>query len=245
MTIEHHIHRVSQLINRNSPAIMTAAGITGTVTTAYLAAKAGYQSAVILHGQDSHEDPIEDIKEKTKQVWRLYIPPVVSGVVTITAIGFASRSYNKRTAAAVSAYTLTERAFTEYRDRVVDEIGKQKEEMLRADIASDVIRNNPPNDTSIIVSSGSVMCCELYTKRYFTSDMETLRKAQNDINAMIVGSVYVTLDEFYDHIGIPHTSHSSELGWDSDKLLELRFTTVLSEDGRPCLAFDYNYIKPI
>jgi hypothetical protein len=89
------------------------------------------------------------------------------------------------------------------------------------------------------------MCCELYTRRYFMCDMEQLRKAQNDINAQIVNDLYVTLDEFYDKISIMPTAHSSELGWDSDRLMELEFSTVLSEDGRPCLAFDYNYIKPI
>ncbi len=97
----------------------------------------------------------------------------------------------------------------------------------------------------IIVGNGTVLCCELYTNRYFRSDMESLRKAQNDINAMIISDLYVTLDEFYNLIGLPYTSKSSDLGWNFDKLMELQFSTVLSEGGEPCLAFDYNYTKSI
>ncbi len=75
--------------------------------------------------------------------------------------------------------------------------------------------------------------------------METLKKAQNDINARIINEMYVTLDELYDILGLSYTSNSSELGWNSDKLMELRFSTVMAEGGEPCLAFDYNYTKPI
>ncbi len=75
--------------------------------------------------------------------------------------------------------------------------------------------------------------------------METLRKAQNDVNARVVNDMYVTLDEFYDIVGLSHTSNSNNLGWDSTKLMELLFSTVLGEGGEPCLAFEYNYTKPL
>jgi hypothetical protein len=90
-----------------------------------------------------------------------------------------------------------------------------------------------------------VLCCELYTRRYFKSDMEALRKAQNDINSKIIHELYVTLDELYNLLGLTSTSVSGNLGWDSDKMLELQFSTVLTENGEPCLAFEYNYLKPL
>jgi hypothetical protein len=75
--------------------------------------------------------------------------------------------------------------------------------------------------------------------------METLRKAQNDLNQRLVGGVYCTLDEWYDLIGLDYTKASNNLGWTSDKQMKLEFTTCLSQDGRPVLAFEYNYIKPL
>ena len=75
--------------------------------------------------------------------------------------------------------------------------------------------------------------------------METLRRAENQLNKLIVNDLYVTLDEFYDILGLPGTSVSQSVGWNSDRLMELQFSTVISEDGEPCLAFDYNYVKPI
>lgn len=75
--------------------------------------------------------------------------------------------------------------------------------------------------------------------------MESLRKAENKLNSRLNREMYARLSDFYSLVGLPYTSNSEEIGWDSDKLLELRFTTVLSDDGRPCIAFDYNYTKPM
>ena len=57
--------------------------------------------------------------------------------------------------------------------------------------------------------------------------------------------LYATLDDFYDIIGLGKTGLSTDLGWDSDRLLEIKLSTVLTEDNRPCLAFDYNYTKKV
>jgi hypothetical protein len=75
--------------------------------------------------------------------------------------------------------------------------------------------------------------------------METLKKAENTINHKINHELYVRLDDFYDLLGLEPTSISNDLGWDSDKLLELQFTPVFSEDGEPCLAFEYSYLKSL
>jgi hypothetical protein len=71
--------------------------------------------------------------------------------------------------------------------------------------------------------------------------METLRKAQNDLNAQMIRQDQVSMEEWYYIIGLAPTSYSSDIGWVSDKMMELEFTSVLTEDGRPCLAFTYNY----
>lgn len=251
MTIDNHIRRVGQLANRNAPVLLTAVAITGVAATAYLAAKASWNAREAIQEEESQNGvpDDEDVNARTirraKLVWKLYIPPAVAGTATIGSVVLASRSHSKRTAAAVSAYAITEKAFVEYKGKVIDELGKHKEQKIRDEMAEDKLSKSPVSTQTVIAGSGTVLCCELYTKRYFMSDMETLRKAQNDVNANVVTDLYVTLDTFYEKIGLQPTSHSGELGWDSDKLMELEFTSVISEDGRPCLAFEYNYVKPI
>lgn len=241
MNLQLILSKVVSSAKSHSPEILTALGVSGVITTAYLTNRAATQVA-----RDEDADPWASNKEKIKKYWKVYLPPAISGGVTIACIIGGSKSAGRRTAAAVTAYSLTERAFSEYKEKVVEQIGKGKEQKLRDDIAQDRVTKNPPGSREVIIlGAGNVLCCELFTGRYFRSDMEALKKAQNEVNAMVVNDLYVAIDSFYDIIGLSHTSNSDKIGWDSDKLMELQFSTVLSDNGEPCLAFEYNYTKPL
>lgn len=232
--------RAGQVLKANSPAILTALGVSGTITTAYLTGKASYRAARRL----GEEPAWMSNREKVELVWDLYIPATVSGAITIGCIIGATRVSSKRAAAAYSLVTLSEKAFEEYREKVVEKLGERKEQSVRDEIAQSRVDANPPG-SAIVVGSGSVLCCELFTMRYFQSDMETLRKAENTINAKLNSHDYATMDDFYYLIGLGSTSESAAIGWESDRLMSLDFTTTLSGDGKPCLAFGYNYTRPL
>lgn len=232
-----------KLVRVHSPAILTAFGVSGALTTAYLAGKASYEAAGKLQKLDDYE--YLTTKEKVEMVWELYIPAAISGVITVGCIIGANHVSSKRTAAAYSLLAVSENAFTEYREKIVEQIGAKKEETIRDDIAQDRINKNPPGSNIIIAGTGEVLCCEMFTGRYFQSDMETLRKAENDINSTLIREMWVPLSELYYILKLPYTSHCGEVGWEAGSPLELKFSTVMSEDNRPCIAFDYNYIKPL
>jgi hypothetical protein len=239
-------HQLEKSLKSNSPAILTALGVSGTITTAYLVGRASYDASNVIRDAECYEarenNPMT-LKEKVERVWPLYIPAGVSGVATIGCILFASRVSARRTAAITAAYSISEKAFTEYKDKVIEKYGDKKEKEVRDEIAQDRVRNN--SSGMIVGGPGKVLCYEMYTDRYFESDMETLRRAENDINAKLLRELWVTLSDFYYILGLPNTSNSSDVGWDSDVLMHLEFSTTMSEDNRPCIAFEYNYIKPL
>lgn len=255
------LNKTLQLIKSNSPEILTALGVSGVVTTAYLTGKATVKAVDVIEREKEEfrktgktrfgsPDPASDslwTKKQTAQLlWRIYIPAGVLGALTVGCIICASKTNSKRTAAAVTAYSLTERAFAEYKEKVVEQIGQGKEQKLRDELVQEKIDRQPVGNREVVIlGGGNVLCCELYTHRYFRSDMELLRKAQNDLNHRLANRIYVTLDEWYDMLGLSFTSDSNHMGWDSDKLMELNFSTALSDAGEPCLAFEYNYVKPL
>jgi hypothetical protein len=230
-------NKAERLVQNNSSSILTAFGISGTIGTAYLTGKASFKAAYILA-----EEKVEP-KDAVKKVWKLYIPAGVSGVATIACIVGVSKIGSRRTAAITAAYSLSEKAFTEYKSKVVETLGEKKEKKIRDEVYETKMSNNPPSSLGIVLAgTGDVLCCETWTGRYFNSDMETIRKAVNVINAKLNREMEATLSDFYYLIGIPTTSSSSYSGWNSDKLMDLEFSTLL-HDGRPCLAFEYNYVK--
>lgn len=244
------VNEVTHILKRNAPVILSSTAITGVVTTAYLSAKASIRAHDRISAyRHTHDNPDMSRQEKLKKqiplCWKLYIPAVASGAVTIGCIVGTTRVTNKRAAAAQAAFVLSERAYAEYRNKVIEDLGERKDQGIRDSIAEDKVRNNPPPANLIIGGAGSVLCCELQTGRYFSSDMESLRRAENEINARLVRQDSATLDDLYYLIGLSSTSNSGDMGWNSDKLLTFEFTSVLDDQGRPCLAFEYNYIRPL
>lgn len=241
---------VQKFSSDNSPTILTAIAVAGTLSTTVLTARASFKAAEAIREEerlltliDTAREPVElDGREKVKLVWKLYIPAATSAGTTIACIVGANTISMRRGAALATAFSLSESAFQEYKSKVIEQIGANKEQKVRDDIARDRMVNDPVSSKQVIIAAGGdVLCYETMTGRYFKSDMETLRQAQNMLNARIISESYVSLNEFFDAIGLQKTGYGEEVGWTVDKLLELQFSTVLSEDGRPCLAVGYNY----
>ena len=237
-------------IKANSSVILSVAAGIGTITTAVLVGKASFDAANIIRTHEEQNapaiNPKERLKDRTRLVWKLYIPSAVSTVSTIICIVGAKRMETQKTIAANAALAVAERAYSDYRDKVVEELGPRKDQAIRDKVVADQIANNPsPSQDVLVTGPGNVLCCELFTMRYFACDMEKLRKAQNELNARLLKHDYATFNDFYYLIGLSQTSASGNLGWTSDKLMELIFSTTLSDDGRPCITFEYNYTKPL
>lgn len=238
MSLSELAKRAEKFLADNSPTILTAVGVTGTITTAFLTGRATFRAAEILRLEREAEPDIT-WKDEIRLVWHLYIPAAGTLTFTIASIIFANRIGMRRAAAMAAAYSVSERAFAEYKEKVVERIGKQRETNIRDEIAQERIDRTISKEV-IMTDGGSVLCFDTMSGRYFESDMERIRKAQNDINYQILNDTYATLHDFYNFIGLPPTRYSNEVGWGSTKLLEIQFSTCLSENNRPCISIDYS-----
>jgi hypothetical protein len=223
--------RAGKFAADNSPAILTAIGVTGTLTTAYLTGKATIKAASIL----AEKSPNLEFKEKAELVWKQYIPAVGTAVVTIACIVTANRIGTRRIAALATAYNLAEKAALQYKDKVVETIGKKKEENIRAAMAQDEVDRHPiSRETVFIENGGGDLFRDSWSGRYFNSTKVALEKAMNAINYQLTHEYSASLSDFYDLVGLDRTEESDMIGWNSDCHLELQFDWASSADDRPC-----------
>lgn len=233
----------------HSPQILTAIGVAGTISTAVLTGKATIKAVRLMDARQRELDAagtthVIDFKEKVANTWKLYVPPVAAGVLTVASIITATQIGTRRAAAMASAVVISEKAFGEYKEKVLEKMGENKERAVRDDIAQDRVRNNPVTETTIYAArgTGKDLCYEPYTGRYFLSGMEDIKKAQNDLNYQVLNNYYASMSDFYDLLGLDRTKLSDDMGWNSDELLEIQFSSVLSDDDRPCLVMDYKVV---
>lgn len=247
MPISDVAKNIEKFALNNSPAILTSIAVTGTLTTAVLAGKASFKAAAIIAEAEadkaaSYEDtePLTR-NEKAALVWTAYIPAAGSCITTILAIVAVNQIGSRRTAAMAAAYSMTEKAFGEYREKVVTKFGEKKSRDVDDEIAQDRVNANPPSQKQLVmIGDNEVLCYDQFSGRYFNSTMDKIRKACNDINFRILHRDYANLNDFYEELGLDTVNMGDEYGWDTGSKLELRISTVLSTDDRPCIAIDYN-----
>lgn len=239
MNIPELAKNAGKIIQANSPSILSGLAVTGVVMSSVFAVR-GTPRALqdIAHAASEQTAPLTRW-DKVRLTWRYYVPALCMGAATIACIVGANSISARRNAALVSVYSLTEKALSEYKAKVVETLGEQKETAIRDSIAQDRVDATPLSSREVIITGGGdVLCFDPLSSRYFTSNIEAIRKAQNDINEQVINFSYATLNDFYQKIGINDTSLGEDLGWNTDKLLEVKFSPTMSEDDKPCISLD-------
>jgi hypothetical protein len=229
-------------ITKHSPEILTGIGIAGMITTTIMAVRATPKALILIEERKEEIDvdkltPIELIKT----TWTCYIPAAITGGLSIICLIGASSVNARRNAALATAYTLSESALKEYQEKVIETIGEKKEQTVRDAIAKDRIDKNPVSSREVIITEkGNTLCYDAISGRYFKSDIDKIKKAENELNRRMRDEMYISLNEFYYEIGLNPIGIGDDLGWNIDHgYIELSFSSQLADEGTPCLVIDY------
>ena len=263
-SIVNFFNGVRSTMDKHSPEILTGIGIAGTITTTVLAVKATPKALELIEEAEykKEEETVvynckvnkvsecisSDLKplEVVKAAWKPYIPAAITGSLSVVCIVGASRVNFKRNAALATAYTLSEKVLKDYKDSVVETIGEKKEEKIKEKVAQKKVDKQPASKSEVVMvnSDGNVLFLEPVSNRYFKSDVESIRKIVNDLNYRLTTGTeeYISLSEFYDEIGLSHTSISDEIGWNiyRDGQIAVDMPSAKTDKGEPCLVLDYN-----
>lgn len=243
------IKSVEKTLIKHSPEILTGIGIAGAISSTVLAVKAT-PKAIRLIEEKKKETKTEKLPgvEILKTTWKCYAPSAVTGILSYTCLIGACSVNTRRNAAIAAAYKLSETALSEYKESVIETVGEETEKEIRDKVAKKKVSKDVPNKSDIIITEkGNTLCFDPLSGRYFKSDAMKIKKAENSINESILVDAFnagVSLNDFYNEIGLPPTNLGNTLGWNLDNLLNIDFSSqIAGEDsvyeGMPCLVIDY------
>lgn len=237
---------LAAFIKNNTPALLTAVGITGFVSTALLTAKAGAEGERILEqerwdraqaGHKLHGETITN-REAIELTWKQYIPAGITLLISAGCVIGSHKLSAKHQAALLGIATMSEGYLADYKEKVIEVIGEKAEKEIVNQVATDRIERAQPNISQVLIAEEEVWCFDTITSREFKSTVERLRRAENEINHQTQHDWCASLNDFYDKVGLPRAEIGEDIGWNSDKLLDLQITTTKFKD-KPMLAVDY------
>lgn len=228
----------------HSPLILTTAGIVGLVTSGILAARATLKLEDTLEVIDDAKNIAKKkndrgefegkafqrqmLKIHTKgavDMVKLYGPSVTLGVVSIVCIAGAHNILSKRNVALVAAYKGLEETYSEYRRRVIEEFGEDKDREFRTPKFHTVEETDEKTGEAKLVNkpvSGTVSPA-MYGRLFDNTNVNAvgnplynkifLEGKQNYINDLLVARGHVFLNDVYDQLGFERTKPGSVVGW--------------------------------
>lgn len=238
------IARQALLAKKHSPVILFGAGVVGMVGTVVSASTAtlkleetlketqeNFSKAKSLRDQGRDDYTEQDYQKDmgilyargAVAVCKLYAPAICLGVVSVAALTGSHVILTKRNTALMGAYAVLEKGFKEYRQRVEDEFGEEKERELRYDLQTETAKNPVTGKDEEVKVAGPNSGYSIYA-RFFDElckdwsnvpeyNVMFLRAAENYFNHRLTSVGHVFLNEVYDHIDVPRTKQGAVVGW--------------------------------
>lgn len=241
MKIPSLIRDAQTFIDKNSPQILTAFAVAGTALTGYLAAKGGMKAAKDIQDFEAKENGLwiqSTTQEKVLITWKSFAPAVVVGTGTAACMVMATKIGLSRSAALGAALVVVERNNEQYRAKVKEILGQNKDTKVVDEMAKDQVAAMPSSSLPL-PREGEQTFVDAWTGRAFSTTMETINKHVNDFNKEILYGGYADLNGFYKRLGLAEITEGDEIGWSKGDLLELVYTTTLKDD-RAVVVFTFD-----
>lgn len=244
------VKTIGKFIGKNSPTILTGMCIIGFGTAVVYSAKKAPEAKEKLDKakEEKKEESGEDLTviETAKVLAPIYWP-VAALMVVSTACGISANTINiKRNAALASAWAIADTTLTEYRKEVVNEIGERKEEKVRQKVveAKQQIVGDPVDDNIFYTNLGSTLCFDAMSGRYFMHDIDSIKRAINNLNFRMIDEMYISLNDLYYELGLPYITIGDDLGWNvDDGPINMTYTSGLTKNDKPYFGIDA-FLKP-
>jgi hypothetical protein len=224
-----------------SPTLLFGVGVVGVVTAAVLASRATLKLDEVL---EEHQEILEKINlaeniegysEKDQKhdkmvllartsgkIMKLYLPSVAVGLLSICSLTGSHIILTRRNVALTAAYAALDKGFRDYRDRVIAEYGKDKDDEYRYGYELREFAEDTPE--GVVVKAVKVAKDASVHARFFDetcADWQRtweynrffLQAKQNYLNNLLQSRGHVFLNEVYDALGMERSRAGAVLGW--------------------------------
>lgn len=273
---------------KHSPEILIGAGVVGVIGSLVMTIKATRKVDPVIEKHKKAVDKIHEIvedaedKEEIKEVVRkettkvyfktglefakLYAPAVGLCALSLTGIIASNHILNKRNASLVAAYSVLEKSYKEYRNRVVDRFGEETDYRLLHGVKT------VTTEETIVDSKGKEKIKKTETEvadkdasgylKYFTRKnpnwdenedfiLSFLNARQSMLNDTLKSKGWISLNDVYDALDFEKTKAGMVVGWVYDKKhpvgdnyiqFNVRKCTISNENGvfEDAYSIDFN-----
>lgn len=210
---------------QQSPHAFFALGLLGSVTSTVLACRATLKLRETLDTIEADVKATEEMTDPKDKVYvyvragvqlsKLYAPAVVVGAGSVALLTGSHVQLTRRNTALMAAYATLQKAYEEYRARVMEEFGEDREKHLHLGTQA----GTKKGETPLVLANGRSPYARFFDEvsREWKKDAELNRMyiecQQNWANQLLRMRGHVFLNEVYDSLDIERTPEGAVVGW--------------------------------
>lgn len=236
--------RAALKLRKHSPTILFATGIAGTVATVVVACKATIKAQKVhekhtnaigiandrlekgVYDKDAHKHHVVTAWTETSINYaKLYGPAFILGVTSIACLTKSHQILTSRNTAVMAAYAGLDKAFKGYRQRVVEELGEEKDTEFAHGVEKKVATgydekgNGFSKDTKSAPKDAQTAYGKWFDERnrhwakehgYNTVFLENQQKWAN---LRLKSKGHLFLNDVYEMLGFEDTAEGQQVGW--------------------------------
>ena len=248
-SVTRKLARQMLVARKNSPHIFFGLGVVGTVASTVLACRATLKLDKELDEIKGNLEDLKELRESVDQktavegkvytpeqynndaiyvytksamtVATLYAPAAIVGIASIACLTGSHVQLTRRNSALMAAYAAVQTAYENYRNRVREQIGVERELDLYHGAKNEVLVNELGDKVEVkVVKPGD---WSPYA-RFFDENSKEFQK-HNEYNQMFLAAQekmanrklifqgHLFLNEVYDMLGFERTKEGSVIGW--------------------------------
>lgn len=250
-------------LKANERGLLTGSALVGLATSMYAMYKAAPVCDQILknykkdmaHVDLDDKKAIRAIKMETgKALAKTLVAPVVLGITTAGCILGSHSVSSKKIAVLTAAYSAADSSLRDLNGKMQEMLGSKKAQAIKESIAKDKVKQSEPypdpktNPEGIVITGyGDVLCQDSFSNQLFLSSHGRIRECINSLSARLNQEMYISLNEFYDELGLRQHRMGDELGWNVEDAvggnLQISTTAILNDAGIPVIYIDYDLHK--
>lgn len=218
---------MNKFLEKHAPTILTIFGSLGVIGTSFLVAKETPKAVKIISQQN---DKTQENKLHTAlKIAKVYSPAIISGMSTICCICSANILNKRKQVSLASAYTLLSNAYAEYQEEIKSLLGTKMDSDVKKQIVKGHIRRKKePNDSDLQIFYDEFSGTE------FESTLENVISAQHELNARLQKFGSVSINEYYELLGVQELECGDILGWSENSgcsKIEFNNPKYIMDDG--------------
>jgi hypothetical protein len=172
--------------------------------------------------EDAKKDGITNRVQTAVKITKLYAPAFVVGVISIGALTGSHVILSRRNVAVTAAYAALDKGFRGYRERVVGEFGKEKDQEFLYGVTEHEIAVDTDEGVAVRtvkkLGNGSIYArvFDQYNKNWQKTpsyNQMFIQSQQNYANDLLRARGHVFLNEIYDMLGMERSKEGAVVGW--------------------------------